>query len=179
LADHYEFGFTRGAEGVRGVVKQLFNSNLNEHYLSDNLISVFRNKIPPRTRSDFPKLAYWLNLKGDESDFDLLGKFGLIPGTDGLLVYAAPRIEERRYAIEFFIHGIRHVHGDSNDYQLHGDVLRWCKDARQGDRLYAMLDVQNEFDASAVALRAQEGTIAVGYVPRFYAKDLRRILERP
>ena len=93
VADHYEFGFTRGAVHVRGVFKQLFNSNLNEHYVSNDLISLFRNKIPSRSRSDFQKLANWLNLKGDELDFDLLGKFGLIPGTDGLLVYSAPRIE--------------------------------------------------------------------------------------
>jgi hypothetical protein len=42
-----------------------------------------------------------------------------------------------------------------------------------------MLDVQNEFDPNAIALRAQGGTIAVGYVPRFYARDLRLILEQP
>jgi hypothetical protein len=179
VADHYEFSFTRGAETLRSVVKQLFNSNLDDHYISSELISVFRNKIPPRRRSDFQKLANWLNLRGDESDFDLLGKFGLIPGSDGLLVYSEPHVENGRYSIEFFIHGIRHTHGDTNSRHLHGDVMTWCQAAQEGDRLYPLLDVQNEFDVDAVGLRASEGTIVVGHVPRFYARDLRLILGQP
>jgi hypothetical protein len=178
-ADHYEFGFTQGAEKVREVVKTLFNSRLDDLYLSNELTSLFRNKIPPRSRSDFRKLASWLNMRGDESDFDLLGKFGLIPGTDGLLVYPMPRIENGQYSVEFFIHGVRHTHGNAGSLHLHGDVLTWCQQAQPGERLFAMLDVQNEFDPNAVALRTQSGTIAVGYVPRFYASDLRLILGQP
>lgn len=178
IADHYEFGFTHGAEKVKEVVKKLFNSRLDDLYLSNELTSLFRNKIPPRSRSDFRKLAAWLSLRGDESDFDLLGKFGLIPGTDGLLVYPSPRVVDGRYTVEFFIHGVRHTHGNAGSLHLHGDVLTWCQLAQPGDRLFAMLDIQNEFDPNAIALRAQGGTIAVGYVPRFYARDLHLILEQ-
>jgi hypothetical protein len=178
-ADQYEFGFTRGAEKLRDVAKQLFNSNLEGHFFSTGLTALFRNKIPPRSRSDFSKLANWLNLTGKESDFEMLGKFGLFPGTDGLLVYPAPLVGQGRYSIEFFIHGIRHTHGDSQARHLHGDVLTWCETAKVGDQLYALLDVQNQFDANSVALRADGGTIAVGYVPRFYASDLRLILGQP
>jgi hypothetical protein len=118
-------------------------------------------------------------LRGDESDFDLLGKFGLIPGTDGLLVYPAPRVEDGRYTLEFFIHGIRHCHGNGEKGHLHGDVMTWCQSAQPGDQLFPLLDVQNEFDPNAVALRADKGTVAVGYVPRFYTRDLKSILEKP
>jgi len=179
VGDRYEFSFTRGAEKLRNVVKQLFNSSLDDNYVSSELISVFRNKIPPRRRSDFHKLANWLNLRGDEPDFELLGKFGLIPGSDGLLVYSEPRVERGRYSIEFFIHGIRHAHGDLGNHHLHGDVMTWCQAAHEGDRLYPLLDVQNESDVNAVGLRAPEGTIIVGYVPRFYTRDLRLILGQP
>jgi hypothetical protein len=175
----YEFGFTRGAEAVKAVVKQLFNSNLGEHYVSSDLISVFRNKIPPRSRSDFPKLASWLNLNGNESDFEMLGKFGLIPGSDGIIVYSAPSVRNGRYAVEFFMHGIRHTHGEAGEYHRHGDVLKWCQTAKSGDRLFPLLDVQNDLDVNAIALRAEESTVLLGYVPRFYSTDLRTILGRP
>jgi hypothetical protein len=175
----YEFGFTRGADKLRDVAKRLFNSNLDGNFFSTGLTAMFRNKIPPRSRSDFQKMAAWLNLRGDESDFDLLGKFGLIPGSDGLLVYSAPKIEQGRYSIEFFLHGIRHTHGESDTRHLHGDVLAWCEVAKVGDQLLALLDVQNPFDPNSVALRAEGGTIAVGYVPRFYAGDIRSILGQP
>jgi hypothetical protein len=175
----FEFGFTCGAEAVKAVVKQLFNSDLREQYISSNLISVFRNRIPPRGRSDFSKLANWLNLKGDETDFEMLGKFGLIPGSDGIIVYSAPNVQDGRYSVEFFMHGIRHAHGQADERHRHGDVWKWCDMAKAGDRLFPVLDVQNEFDVNAVALRAEDGTVLLGYVPRFYSTDLRTILGRP
>lgn len=41
------------------------------------------------------------------------------------------------------------------------------------------MDVQNDYDVNAIALRAEDGTILLGYVPRFYSTDLRTILGRP
>jgi len=177
--DLYEFSFTHGAEALRDVAKRLFNSNLEGRFFSNGLTALFRNKIPPRSRSDFFKMAEWLNLKGDEADFELLGKFGLIPGSDGLLVYPAPKIKDDHYSVEFFVHGIRHAHGDTGVRHLHGDVLTWCHSAKAGDNLYALLDVQNRYDENSVALRADDASIVVGYVPRFYAGDLRKILGNP
>ncbi|MGC0326262.1 hypothetical protein ABIG06_006891 [Bradyrhizobium sp. USDA 326] len=179
VGGEYEFSFTRGAEKVAKVVQGLFNSRLTEHYVSTELISLFKNKIPPRSRSDFHKLAHWLNLRGDESEFDMLGKFGLIPGSDGLLVYSEPLISDAHYSVEFFVHGIRHVHGGLEDRHLHGDVLKWCESVSEGDQLLPMLDVQNQFDGNCIALRADEGTIVIGYVPRFYAPDMKIILSDP
>jgi hypothetical protein len=179
VEDHFELGFTRGADRVGDIARRLFNSPLEQNYYSDQLTALFRNKIPPRSRSDFRKMAHWLNLTGDESDFELLGKFGLIPGTDGLLVYPSPKVESGRYSVEFFVHGIRHTHGEAEAHHLHGDVLKWCSEIEPGDRLCPLLDVQNPADANAVALRAENGTILIGYVPRFYAADIRAIVGRP
>lgn len=175
-SDRFQFQFTRGSSELGEVTKKLFNSNVADHYQSDQLIALFRNKIPPRGRSDFQQLATWLNLRGDESEFEMLGRFGLIPGTDGILVYPEPLILGDRYELEFFLHGIRHAHGSENQKHLRADVFAWCASAKENDRLSAMLDVQNEFDANAVALRAADGTAIVGYVPRFYSSDVKKIL---
>ena len=77
------------------------------------------------------------------------------------------------------MHGIRHAHGEAGEHHRHGDVLKWCLVANSGDRLFPLLDVQNDFDQNAVALRAENSTILLGYVPRFYTTDLRKILGQP
>ena len=168
--DDYEFAFTKGADRLSSVPRDLFGMDLKDRYRSNDLISLFKNKLPPRSRSDFMKLATWLNLRGDEKDFDLLAKFGLIPGTDSLLVYPEPEVAAGRYALEFFVHGIRH---------MHKEALHYCENASEGDKLLPLLDVKNETDANAVALRTTDGAFLVGYVPSFYSADVRTLLAEP
>src|SRR5690606_28696102 len=48
-----------------------------------------------------------------------------------------------------------------------------------GDRILPLLDVQNHVDPNAVALRCHQQTLIIGYVPTFYAADLREILSQP
>ena len=168
--DDYEFAFTKGADKLNAVPRELFRMNLKDRYRSNDLISLFKNKLPPRSRSDFKKIATWLNLRGDEQDFDLLAKFGLIPGTDSLLVYPEPEVVAGRYTLEFFVHGIRH---------MHKEALYYCENANQGDNLLPLLDVKNEIDPNAVALRTTDGTFLVGYVPSFYSTDVRTLLAEP
>jgi hypothetical protein len=163
----YEFAFTHGAERLNLIPQDLFRMNLKERYRSHDLISLFKNKLPPRSRVDFKKMAGWLNLRGDEEEFDLLSKFGLIPGTDSLLVYPEPDITGGLYTLEFFVHGIRH---------MHKDALYFCDHAEEGEKLYPLLDVQNPADPNAVALRTEDGTYLVGYVPAFYSADVRTLL---
>jgi hypothetical protein len=168
--DRYEFAFTRGADKLNSIPKDLFRLDINERYRSNELISLFKNKLPPRSRADFKKMANWLNLSGDEPEFDLLSKFGLIPGSDSILVYPSPDIVDSRYSLEFFVHGIRH---------MHADVMKWCDEVEAGFNIAPLLDVQNPVDPNAVALKSPDGTIIIGYIPAFYAADFRALLQNP
>ena len=96
------------------------------------------------------KMARWLNLGGDEDEFGLLSKFGLVPGNDAILVYPEPSIEGSSYQLEFFVHGIRH---------MHVDVLRLADNIQSGERLLPLLDVQNPVESCAVALRSVNAPI--------------------
>jgi len=144
--------------------------DVNKRYSSDELMPLFKNKLPNRNRSDFIKLVNWLNLRGNEEEFEALSKFGLIPGTDSILVYPEPQVVSGKYNLEFFVHGIRH---------MHRDVLVRCRDIKEGSRLLPLLDVQNPVDKNAVALRCEDEPLLIGYVPVFYAGDIRRILGDP
>jgi hypothetical protein len=162
----YEFVFTRGIDHLRSIPHDLFRMDVRARYQSKDLIFLFKNRLPPRGRTDFAKMARWLNLRGDEEEFVLLAKFGLIPGTDSILVYPEPDVSEGTYQLEFFVHGIRHMHSSAS---------KWCAEAEEGGRLFPLLDVQNPVDPNAVALRAASNVL-IGYVPAFYAGDLKRVL---
>jgi hypothetical protein len=95
-------------------------------------------------RSDFKKMATWLNLRGHEAYFELLAKFGLIPGTDSLLAYPEPDITGGRYTLEFFVHGIRH---------MQKEALYLCKKASEGEKLLPPLDVKT----SSTPMRSRSG----------------------
>lgn len=141
--------------------------DVNKRYLSDQLLPIFKNRLPSKNRADYRKMVEWLHLSGTEDEYGLLSKFGLIPGTDSLLVYPEPEIASGIYKLEFFVHGMRHMHP-------HAAGL--CDELKAGDRLLPLLDVQNPVDQNAVAVRCAEPAVLIGYVPTFYAADIRRLL---
>jgi hypothetical protein len=168
----YEFVFTKGAVPYENVIHKLFNMKLELgfRYRFQDLIPLFQNRILKENRPDFAKLSKWVGLSGSENDFEKLAKFGPIPGTDSMLVYPEPSILNDRFSVDFYVHGIRH---------MHNDVQQWSNSVIPGQRLLPMLDVQNEADPiSAVALRAENGNVLVGYVPAFYATSISKILRR-
>lgn len=165
--DGYEFQFTRGVRRLKTIPADVFRADVNGRYLSTELMPLFQNRLPSKSRSDFAKMAAWLNLQGNEDEFDLLARFGLIPGTDSILVYPEPQVIDGKYRLEFFVHGIRH---------MHADAVVLCDGLKAGDRLLPLLDLQNPVDPNAVAVRPKEHSVLIGYVPTFYASDLRHIL---
>jgi HIRAN domain len=165
--DHYEFVFTKGARVLGAMPKDLFGMNIFHSYRSAQLLPIFKNKLPSRSRSDYAQMTNWLNVSGNERDFDLLSKFGLIPGTDSTLVYPEPDVNSGRYSLEFFVHGVRYT--ESN-------AAEWCNYAQNGMRLLPLFDVQNPVDPEAVAIRPDKKNILLGYVPSFYVQDVCRIL---
>jgi hypothetical protein len=88
----YELVFTRGIASLPAIPFDLFRMDVKRRYSSDELFPLFRNRLPSRSRADFRKIAQWLNVMEGEDEFDLLSKFGLIPGTDSLLVYPEPTV---------------------------------------------------------------------------------------
>jgi hypothetical protein len=151
-------------------IPELFRMNVKKRYISDELFPIFKNRLPSRRRDDFGKMAEWLNLKGTEDEFELLSGFGLIPGGDSFLVYPEPEVVSGTYRLEFFIHGIRNMSPNS---------MESFSKVKTGERLLPLLDVQNPADENAVAFRPVDLPVLIGYVPSFYAADLRELLSQP
>jgi hypothetical protein len=168
-AEGYELVFTKGAIPFADVINKLFKLELGYRYRFKDLIPLFRNKILSSNRPDFVRLSDWVGVKSTETEFDRLAKFGPIPGTDSMLVYPEALFEHGKYSVDFYVHGIRHMHDDAQS---------WTKEAGVKTKLLPMLDLQNEADQNAVALRASHSNILVGYVPAFYASEINKILRR-
>ena len=105
----YELIFTQGAKRLGNLPERLFKMQLKYTYRFETLINLFKNRIPSRSRPDFEKMTGWLNVRRSDDEFTLLSKFGLIPGSDALLVYPEPKIVGGNYDLEFLVHGIRHM----------------------------------------------------------------------
>jgi HIRAN domain len=165
----YELVFTRGVSSLLTIPADLFRMDVTKRYVSNALFPLFKNRLPSRNRADFQKMAEWLNVTGHEDEFGLLSKFGLIPGTDSLLVYPEPDVISGMYKLDFFLHGIRH---------MHPDAIQLCGALKGGERLLPLLDVQNPADPNAIVVRCVDQPVLLGYVPIFYAADLRQLLSQ-
>lgn len=159
--DSYEFAFTHGARPLAAVLQRVFGLEVGYLYRFRTLLPIFQTRIPSSSRPDFWQMSGWLQAGEHFDEFSLLSAFGRSPGTDGLLLYPPAQQVGSQFRLEFFVHGVRH---------MHSDVSAWISSARPGQVILPMLDVKNEVDPNAVALRAQNGTIILGYVPSFYAR---------
>lgn len=163
----YEFVFTKGISGLTDLARQLFGMNGGDVYKFRDLIPLFKNRMLPTNRADYKKIADWVGILPEDDEFSRLCKLGLIPGTDSMLLYAAPEMVGIKYKLNFFVHAIRHMHEDAK---------LWCANVSVGSKLCPLLDVQNKADPDAVALKCPDENVLVGYVPAFYAHDLKTIL---
>ena len=124
------------------------------------------NRIQAKSGADFDRLAKWVNVSTMADDFEQVARFGLIPGINSMLIYPAPNLDYGRYQIEFFVHGVRH---------MHKDVEAWCTKS-EGNVLLPDVRHQEKLDRSAIALRPEGNTLILGYIPTFYVNDIHRIL---
>lgn len=166
--NRYRFRYTKGAEKAAGFVPFGRMRDLNTIYESEDLFPLFANRVLPRSRPEYSEYLKWLNIpSGKDEPLALLSRTGGIRGTDSLMVFACPEPLDGKYLVHFFCHGINHLPPES---------LQTIDELEIGTRLYLMLDVQNDFDRMAVALRSEQPKVIVGYVPRYFAVDFRRLL---
>jgi len=168
----YYFGYTKG------VKKAKESGNFNEFgvmqdidkiYVSNELFPIFKNRILNRSRPEYSQYIKWLGFENKEvSPLDELSRTNGLRATDSLQIFEKPKPKDGKFIIYFFSHGIRHL---PKTYQERIEHLK------ENERLYIAKDVQNEFDKYALLLRTADPVEIVGYIPRFYTKDINKLLE--
>jgi hypothetical protein len=167
----YRFCYTGGARkpGFR-----LFRGmeNLDQVYESEDLFPLFANRLLSESRPEYEAYLRWtgLDVSNPPDPIVMLGITEGIRQTDAVEVFPCPvRDALGCYINRFFLHGIQWLPPAA--VQRIGSLIA-------GERLRITLDVQNEYDPQAVAVRTEPEPTLIGYVPRYLARDVWRLVER-
>lgn len=168
---NYSFSYTKGAMRAQehGFLGFSGMNDLEDTYSSDILFPLFQNRVLNKSRPDRSDFLEWLNINDEEySDFEELARTGGIRITDNVQLYPVPENNNGMYEVLFFVHGIRH---------LTPHYLQRVERLQNEEKLYLCSDHQNEYDPEALMLRTKDPVEFVGYCPKFFAKDYKRLLD--
>lgn len=166
----FSFCYTKGAlsrEGFKGFGRM---NDLNKTYVSGELFPFFKNRLLSKGRPEYEDMLRWLNLKHSNNiQLEMLALGGGRRGTDNIEIFQCPEKDSHgRLTINFFCHGIRHISMEAQSL---------INKLRPSQRLFLVLDVQNNFDPNAILLRTDDPINFTGYCPRYLARDFKEILD--
>jgi hypothetical protein len=161
----YRFWYTQGA---RKPAFRPFSQmeNLEQVYESDDLFPLFANRLLPKSRPEYEAYLRWsgFDIANPPEPILVLGVTEGIRQTDAVEVFPCPMPDaDGCYLNKFFVHGIRWMPPAAIDR-----ISRLAPD----EPLKIMLDLQNEQDPNAVAVRTVSERMQIGFVPRYLAHDV-------
>ncbi|MDM8346031.1 HIRAN domain-containing protein [Pseudochrobactrum sp. sp1633] len=169
--DLYIFAYTKGSLRSSNFVTFGNLNDKNAVYVSNELFPIFANRVMNSKRPDYQRYASWAGLDSQEQSdsLKLMARMGGGKATDNLQVYQVPERDcEDRYRTVFFAHGLSHLPSES---QCRAQSLI------EGQQVYPLLDIQNPYDRSAVAIRSQDPSSLIGYCPRYLARDINKLVK--
>ncbi len=141
---------------------------VDEHYESEELFPIFKNRLLPKSRPEYNNYLNWLKLsEGNVSPISELARSGGIRATDDLQLFPYPEQKNGNYEVTFFSHGIRY---------LPPSYIERLNNLRVGDKLYIMSDLQNDYDSHGLVFRTNDPVEIVGYAPRFFSFDFNTLI---
>jgi hypothetical protein len=167
----YRFSYTQGALRAESFEPFGRMKELKAIYRSETLFPFFSNRLISKSRPEYEDYLTWMNFDASNSaPIFVLGMTGGVRGTDSIELFPMPsRNAAGTLEIEFFARGLRH---------FNKTCVNAANSLKQGDRLRLVRDPQNDADAFALFMRTENPIHLLGYVPRFYAKDLGVLLQR-
>ena len=164
--DKFRFVYTYGAKAASGFQPFGRMTDLEKKYESESMFPIFENRLLSKSRSGYKDFVSWLGLSESEVDpMNILALTGGARATDTLLLYPKPvPTEDNRFILHFFLHGIQY---------MPVAVLGQINKLQPGESLFPMFDVLNDHDPYAVTVRTSAPPHMIGYVPRFFARDIR------
>lgn len=169
-ADGYRFAYTKGIFDFPNFTPFGRMSDVTVPYLSKELFPLFANRVLARNRPEHAEYLSWLGLSSDGHDeLEELSRTGGLRATDNLELIPCPSpLEDGFYEEFFFCRGLSH---------LPLATQARANELKGGERLFIMRDVQNAWDADALALRTDDPVSLIGYAPAYFAKDFSELLK--
>jgi hypothetical protein len=146
--------------------------DLEQVYESEDLFPLFANRLLSPSRPEYEAFLKWGGFDPIDPP-DPLAILGVTEGlrqTDSLEVFPCPQRDEwGGYVSKFFLHGVRWM-----AKAAHERIAR----LQPEESLGVMLDVSNQADPNAVAVRTCDTAerLLIGYVPRYLAKEVWSLL---
>ncbi|MEX2121036.1 MAG: HIRAN domain-containing protein [Pirellulales bacterium] len=161
----YRFWYTRGARkpGFRPFAQM---ETLDQVYESEELFPLFANRLLPKSRPEYEAYLRWsgFQIANPPDPILVLAVTEGIRQTDAVEVFPCPTPDAGGcYLNKFFLHGIR---------WLPAPAVERISRLAPGEPLKLMLDLQNDYDPNAVAVRTKADRMQIGYVPRYLAHDV-------
>lgn len=140
--------------------------NLTRTYESDKLFANIVTRLPNETRPDYLEILNCYNLEKDSSDFEILKATRGRTITDNYEF--VPAFDPSK--IEFDVAGTSHC----------SDIEKCKNYLKVNKRLYLEPEPENHNDKNAIKIIFKENdkTYHLGYVPRYYCKELLHELEK-
>jgi hypothetical protein len=165
----YRFSYTYGARkpGFRPFQGM---ENLSLTYDSEELFPLFANRLLSESRPEYEAYLRWsgLDITNPPDPIVMLGITEGIRQTDAVEVFPCPTLDAVGcYINRFFLHGIQ---------WLPPTAIERISRLSEGERLRIMLDLQNDYDSQAVAVRTEPEPTLIGYVPRYLARDVSQLV---
>ena len=169
VTDGFQLRYTQGARRLPGFSGLSRMNDLDKIYFSESLFPFFSNRLIPKSRPEFKSYLNWLGLTElPESPLEMLAVSGGVRATDNYEIFTMPEPTEKKFSFDFFPRGMRH--------QTEA-VQREIHQLSFGNEVFLMKDFQNPKDKNALAIRTEKpSALLIGYVPRYYAHALHRLL---
>ncbi len=168
----FVFIYTRGARsaGDGGFRPLLSFPSFDDVYASRQLFPLFANRLPPRSRPDYPDFVEWLDLGSGETDaMGMLARSGGRRETDMFEVFPVPEPSpEARYESTLFVHGLRYRGLDAEEE---------ARRLAPGDPLVLQAEPGNPHDPRALRVLTTARGTHLGFVPRYLCEDIHALQE--
>jgi hypothetical protein len=167
----FRFCYTRGARkaGFRSFPQM---EKLDQVYESAELFPLFANRLLSESRPEYEAYLRWSGFDPDNppDPIVVLGVTEGIRQTDAIEVFPCPTPDASGcYLNKFFLHGVR---------WMPPSAVERISRLAVGEKLKLMLDLQNESDPQAVAVRTEAERTQIGYVPRYMANDVWHLVQK-
>jgi hypothetical protein len=165
----YRFFYTRGSQSLPGFQPFDGMEDFSQVYESRELFPLFANRLLPSSRPDFRSYLTWSGFDPDDppEPLVLLGRTGGTKQTDAVELFPCPVPNSHgRYLNFFFAHGIR--------YHI-PNATPVIANLHSGDLLQLRPQPLNPADPNALAIVSD--STPLGYVPRYLASDIKKLIE--
>jgi hypothetical protein len=146
--------------------------NLDNIYESAELFPIFANRLLSKSRPEYEAFLQWSGFDpaNPPDPLAILGVTEGIRRTDLIEVFPCPVPDATGcYLNKFFLHGLRYM-----SEAARARVLT----LKPEEPLFPMLDLCNQSDPQAVALRTEnDERLMLGYVPRYLAQDVWKLFQ--